>query len=51
MSSKFCRSAWRSKQHIIEYGVVRSDNQGVPKCIEQSAVTKNNELEKVRGTV
>ena len=28
---------------------MRSDNRGVPKCIEQSAVTKKNEHEKVRG--
>ena len=33
------------------YGVVRSDNRGVPKCIVQTAVTKKNELEKVRGTL
>ena len=51
MSSKFRRSAWRSKQHVIAYGVVRSENRGVPKFIKKSAVTKNNNLEKVRGTL
>ena len=35
----------------MAYGVVRSENRGVPKCIKQSAVTKKNELEKVRGTL
>ena len=51
MSRKFCRSAWRSKQHLMKYGVARSDNLGVPRCIEKSAVTKKFELDKVRGTL
>ena len=51
MSSKFCRSAWQSKQHVMAYVVVRSYNRGVSNCIEQSAVTNNNELDKVRSTL
>ena len=35
----------------MAYGVVRSDNRGVPKCIEQTTVTRKTELEKVRGTL
>ena len=35
----------------MKYGVARSDNLGVPRCIEKSAVTKKFELDKVRGTL
>ena len=51
MSSRFCRSAWRCKQKVMAYGVVRSDNRGVPKCVHQDAVTKKSDLEKCRGTL
>ena len=35
----------------MSYGVVRSENRGVPKGIEQSAVTKKNGIQRVRGTL
>ena len=43
ISSKFCRSAWQSKQKIMACGVVRSDNRGMSKCIENPAATRKNE--------
>jgi len=33
------------------YGVARSDNRGVPKCVYQDAVTKKSDLEQARGTL
>ena len=51
MSTKFCRSAWRCKQKVMIYGVARSDNRGVPKCVHQVAVTKKSDLEQARGTL
>lgn len=51
MSTKLCRSAWRCKQQVMAYGVVRSKNRGVPCCVQQDVVTKKAELEQVRGTL
>ena len=51
MSSRFCRTAWRCKQKVMAYGVARSDNRGVPKCVHQDAVTRKTDLEQVRGTL
>lgn len=44
MASKFCKSAWRCKQKTMTYGVVRSDSQGVLKCVEQNVVTRKEDL-------
>ena len=51
LSAKLCRSAWRCKQQVQVFGVVRQSGRGVPKSITQKEVTKKAEIEEARGTL
>ena len=43
--------AWRCKQNIQVYGVVRQSGRGIPKCILQKEVTRKADIEQARGTL
>lgn len=49
--AKFVRAAWVHPTKTMVAGVCRSEGRGVPKIVEQEAVTKKEDLNKKRGTL
>ena len=48
---KLCRSAWRCRNNIQVFGVVRAKGRGVPPCVIPKEVSRKIDLEKMRGTL